>query len=116
MTVDVVWTGLRVVFDDKDHGIFPSRRRRKDVDDSAECEIVVGHASLRGTHSGQRTSRVIHGQMHDLELRHIVVLQELLEFGDPDVRPTLVSAGEAEHRPFCADIRTKTRTSLRKTK
>src|SRR5579884_3586283 len=105
MGVDVIWSGLRIVFQHKNDRVAPERSFGKGFNDSSEREIVISDIRAWRTKTGMATGCVIAGQMHYFESGHLSFVDKFMQFVDPRIRALLIGDAQIEGRIRRAHVR-----------
>ena len=99
ITAHMVPTSLRIIFDRKDHGLFPKPALADCFSDPSEREIIVGDASRRRGRTFGRAAGVVVGQADDGEVGELAASLSFPQFTNDKIGPVLV-----RHSHFPADV------------
>ncbi len=98
MRIDVVGPRLRIVFHDKNRGVFPIHARRNRFDQPPDRVVVVGNHELRRGKSFLDSRGVVIGKAHHRERGHgirfvrFALGYEIAKLREPFAQPGIASA------------------------
>ena len=90
MAVDMIGSGLSIIFDDKDAGLFPLGAGGNGLDNPSQGEVVIGHHRAWGRIRGICPLAVVARQAHDGQTGQGVALARLLILANKDIGTLLV--------------------------